>query len=130
MEDQVIANRLGPTNSAPVIGNGETAPGVTMTLGEPTVFPPSPLTLIGPELALAGTMAVNCVREFMLNDARVPLNVMLVMESRFAPVMVTLALTGPLCGEKLIAPGAAGDCPSTLLRSNQARLFGKALKKL
>ena len=113
-----------------VIARSGSVPSVTVKLLELVAVPPSVLTEIGPVVAPAGTMAVSWLVAVIVYDALVPLNVTLVVESRFEPVTVTPVSAMPLAGEKLMEPGAAGVWPSTLLRSTQARLFGKALKKL
>ena len=101
-----------------------------MKLPELVAVPPSVATPTWPEVAPAGTVAVRFVVETMVKDAAVPLNVTLVVESRFVPVMLTLEPTSPLVGEKLEITGGAGVCPSTLLRSAAARLDGRAVKNV
>src|ERR1035441_8217285 len=102
----------------------------TVKLPALAAVPPSDWTWIRPEVAPAGTVAVICVVESMVNDALVPLKVTLVANTRFVPVITTLVPTAPLVGEKPVIAGAGGVWPSILLRSTVARFGGNALKKL
>ena len=83
------------------------APDETVKLDELVALPPSPWTVIAPDV-VAGTVAAICVGEVMVYDATVPLKVTLVTVSRLVPVMVTAVPEVPLAGEKLIELGA-GD---------------------
>src|ERR1035437_593196 len=92
--------------------------------------PPSVWTWIRPVVAPAGTVAVICAVESILNVALMPLKVTLVGKTRFVPVITTLAPAAPPVGEKLVIAGAGGVWPSILFRSTVARFDGNALKKL
>src|SRR5712691_810963 len=63
--------------------------------------PPGVVTLIGPVVAPAGTVAVMVVAEFTVKLALVPLNSTTVAPVKLVPLMVTLVPTGPLVGVKL-----------------------------
>ncbi len=63
------------------------------------------VTVIGPLLAFAGTVAVICVRLPLNTVALVPLNETLVMLPKFAPVKVTVSPINPDCGENEINCG-------------------------
>ena len=63
--------------------------------------PPAVVTLIVPLEVPAGTVAVIAVAEFTAKLALVPLNRTAVAPMKFAPLIVTLAPTGPLVGVKL-----------------------------
>lgn len=61
--------------------------------------------LIAPVVAPVGTVVVMEVSETILKAALTPLNLTLVVPVKLAPVMVTLAPTAPLVGEKLVIVG-------------------------
>jgi hypothetical protein len=66
--------------------------------------------LIGPVVAVAGTVAVICVSLLTTNPlpglpALTPLNFTAVAPVKLAPIIVTLAPTGPLVGLKLVIVG-------------------------
>src|SRR5436853_5220832 len=63
--------------------------------------PPGVVTLIGPLVAPAGTVAVIAVAEFTVKLALVPLNSTAEAPVKLVPLMVTLVPTGPLPGVKL-----------------------------
>jgi hypothetical protein len=67
--------------------------------------PPGVVTLSGPVVAAAGTVAVIAVAEVTVNKALVPLNRTRVAPLKFVPVIVTVAPTAPLVGEKLVIVG-------------------------
>ena len=68
--------------------------------------PAGVVTLIGPEVELILTIAVNCVAETTLKELAVcPLNFTAVVPRKFAPLIVTVAPDGPLVGEKLVIVG-------------------------
>jgi hypothetical protein len=69
--------------------------------------PPGVVTLIGPVVAPAGTVAVILVPLTTLNVAVTPLNVTLVAPVRFVPVIVTVVPTGPKVGVNEVIVGAA-----------------------
>jgi hypothetical protein len=63
------------------------------------------VTLIGPGVADAGTVAVIDVCESVLKDAAAPLNLTDVIVMNLEPVIVTIAPTGALAGEKPVTKG-------------------------
>ena len=67
--------------------------------------PPAVVTLSGPVVAPAGTLAVIAVAEFTVKLALVPLNCTAVAPVKFVPLIVTLVSTGPLLGAKLAIVG-------------------------
>ena len=67
--------------------------------------PPGVVTLSGPVVAPAGTVAWIAVAEVTVNVAAVPLNVTAVAPVKFVPLIVTLAPAGPLVGVKLVIVG-------------------------
>jgi hypothetical protein len=69
--------------------------------------PPGVVTLIGPVVAPAGTVAVILVALTTLNVAATPLKVTLVAAVRFVPVIVTVVPTGPKVGANEVIVGAA-----------------------
>src|SRR5438552_8633288 len=67
--------------------------------------PPAVVTLIGPLVAADGTVAVIVVAEFTVKLALVPLNRTAVAPVKLVPLIVTVAPTPPLVGEKLVIVG-------------------------
>src|SRR2546427_13290492 len=67
--------------------------------------PAEVVTLIGPVVAPAGTLAVIVVAEPTVKLALVPLNSTAVAVVKFVPLIVTLVPTGPLAGAKLAIVG-------------------------
>jgi hypothetical protein len=67
--------------------------------GAVVAVPAGFVTLIGPVVALAGTVAVICVFESTPYVAATPLNLTAVVPEKLTPVMTTLAPTPPLPGE-------------------------------
>src|SRR5204863_526112 len=63
------------------------------------------VTLIGPLVAPAGTVAVIAVAELTVKLALVPLNSTAEAPVKLVPLMVTLVPTGPLPGVKLVIVG-------------------------
>jgi hypothetical protein len=70
------------------------------------VVPAGVVTVIGPDAAPAGTVAVILIGELTVNTAEVPLNFTAVAPVRFAPLMATLVPGAPLAGVKLVIRGA------------------------
>src|SRR6202789_1550159 len=91
---------------------------------------PLAVTVIEPEAAFVGTVAVIWVAESTLKLALTPLNVTVEVEVKFVPVMMTLSPTAPLVGEKPEMTGGGLVWPSTLLRSTAATLVGRAVKNV
>lgn len=80
--------------------------GITKKLAVVVAVPLVVVTLIGPEVALAGT--VPKIRMALKEPvALLPLNLTLVRPLKFAPLMVTTVPTGPLVGLKLVMSGRA-----------------------
>jgi hypothetical protein len=63
--------------------------------------PPGVVTMIGPVVAFAGTVAVIWDADFTLNEALTPSKVTFVVPERFVPLMVTNVPIVPLVGVKL-----------------------------
>jgi len=86
--------------------------------------PPGVVTLMGPEVAPAGTVAWIAVAEVTLKVALVPLNATALAPVKFVPLMVTLVPTGPLAGVNpeivgaCTVPAAAGSPPSHPMNVN------------
>jgi len=68
--------------------------------------PPGVVTVIGPLVAPAGTVAVIC-EPLTLKAAFVPLNLTAVVPEKFVPLIVTVVPTPPMAGEMLVIVGAA-----------------------
>src|SRR5882672_12117288 len=68
--------------------------------------PPDAVTLNGPLVAPAGTVAWMAVSEVTAKLALTPLNATAVAPVKLEPVIVTLVPTGPLVGEKPAIAGA------------------------
>jgi hypothetical protein len=72
----------------------------------PLVAVPAGLvTVMGPVVAPAGTVAVICVLLLTVKAAAMPLKRTSVVPAKFVPVMVTEVPTGPDAGEKLVMVG-------------------------
>ena len=69
--------------------------------------PPAVVTVTGPLLAPAGTVAVIRVAELTLNGAATPLNATAVAPLKLVPVTVTDIPTPPLDGLNVVIVGAA-----------------------
>jgi hypothetical protein len=67
--------------------------------------PAGVVTLSGPVVAPAGTVALIAVAEVTVKLALVPLNRTVVVPVKFVPLIVTVAPTAPLVGEKLVIVG-------------------------
>src|SRR2546422_11630385 len=68
--------------------------------------PPGVVTLSGPVVAPAGTVAWIAVAEVTVKLVLTPLNVTAVAPVKFVPLVVTLAPTDPLVGVKPVIVGA------------------------
>src|SRR6266480_2050674 len=73
----------------------------TVKLAALLAVPPGVVTLIGPLVAPAGTVAVIAVAEFTVKLALTLLNSTAVAPLKLVPLIVTLVPTGPLLGVKL-----------------------------
>src|SRR2546426_175732 len=71
---------------------------ITVKLLALVAVPPGVVTLSGPVVALAGTVAWIAVAEVTEKLALTPLNVTAVAPVKFVPLSVTLVPTGPLVG--------------------------------
>src|SRR5436190_17947284 len=78
---------------------------ITVKLAALLAVPPGVVTLIGPLVAPAGTVAVIAVAELAVKLALVPLNSTAEAPVKLVPLMVTLVPTGPLPGLKLVIVG-------------------------
>src|SRR5438046_2660309 len=78
---------------------------MTVKLAALLAVPSEVVTLIGPLVAPAGTVAVIAVAEFTVKLALVPLNSTAEAPVKLVPLMVTLAPTGPLPGVTLVIVG-------------------------
>jgi hypothetical protein len=67
--------------------------------------PPGVVTLIVPEVAPLGTVAVIEAAELTVKLAPMPLNETVVAPVKLVPLTLTLVPTGPLVGEKLVMAG-------------------------
>src|SRR5947199_5920748 len=80
-------------------------PAETVKLLTLVAVPPAVVALIVPVVAPVGTVAAICVAELTVKAAVVPLNFTAVAPVKAVPVIVTLAPTAPLVGEKLVMDG-------------------------
>src|SRR5205807_40164 len=96
---------LVPTG--PLVGEKLAIVGRLTTVNELALVavPPGVVTLSGPVVAPAGTVAWIAVAEVTVKVALTPLNVTEVAPLKFVPLIVTLVPTGPLVGEKLAIVG-------------------------
>ncbi len=77
--------------------------------------PPAAVTLIGPVVAPAGTVARIEVAEVTVKLALTELKVTEVAPLKFVPPMITLVPTGPLVGAKLVIVGGSATANVPLL---------------
>jgi hypothetical protein len=68
--------------------------------------PAGVVTLIVPDIAPEGTVAVIWVEELTVKLADLLLNLTVVAPVKLAPVIVTTVPTGPVLGEKVVIHGA------------------------
>jgi hypothetical protein len=80
--------------------------GATAKLLALVAVPAGVVTLRGPVVAPAGTVAWIAVLEVTVKLAALPLNVTAVAPMKFVPPIVTLVPTGPLPGAKVVIVGA------------------------
>jgi hypothetical protein len=97
-----------------IVGAGG-GPPVTVKLLLLVAVPPGAVTLIGPDVAPLGTVAVIDVAEFTEKLALVPLKRTAVAPVKFVPLIVTVVPTGPLVGEKPVMVGALAVTVKLLL---------------
>ena len=74
--------------------------GITVKEAAPAVVPSPLVTLIFPLVAPAGTVALSCVSETMVNAAATPLNVTAVVPVKAEPVMTTVPPMALVAGVK------------------------------
>jgi hypothetical protein len=79
--------------------------GIAVKVALLTLVPPPVVTLIAPEAAPLGTVAVIRVPELTVKEALAPLIVTEVAPVKALPVIITLAPTAPMAGEKLVIEG-------------------------
>ncbi len=93
--------------TGPEVGENEVIVGtaVTVKVSVLVAVPAVVLTLIVPEVAPGGTVAVIWVEEFTVNDPDVALNFTSVTFVKFVPVIVTEVPTGPEVGENEVIVG-------------------------
>jgi hypothetical protein len=93
--------------TGPEVGEKLTMVGGRMTtkLVPLVAVPSGVVTVMGPVVAPAGTVAVICVLLLTVKVAATPLKRTSVVPVKFVPVMVTDAPTGPDAGEKLVMVG-------------------------
>ena len=84
----------------------------TVKLLELVAVPKGVVTLIGPVVAPAGTVAVILVLELTVKLEFAPPNATTVAPVKFVPLIVTLVPTEPLVGVKLVIVGEAAGCRS------------------
>src|SRR5258706_10147105 len=91
--------------------------GLAVTVKAPLLLavPPGVVTLIGPVVAPAGTVAVIEVAELTVKVAPTPLTVTALAPVKLVPVIVTLVPTGPLVGAKLVMVGGLAVTVKALL---------------
>ena len=99
----------------PLTGENELIVGagaVTEKLLPLVAVPPPVVTVMGPDVAPAGTVALICVSELTVKLAEVPLNVTALAPVKAVPLIATDIPTGPLAGENELIEGAAGAVTS------------------
>jgi hypothetical protein len=106
---------LVPTD--PLVGEKPVIVGRLTTVNalELIAVPPAVVTLIGPVVTPAGTVARIAVAEVTLKLALTELKVTEVAPVKFVPLMVTLVPTGPLVGAKLVIVGGSTTVNALLL---------------
>jgi len=90
---------------APLTGVNPVIRGATVKLAALVAVPPGVVTLMGPVVAFAGTVAVICVLLFTVKVAEAPLNLTAVAPVKVVPVTVTLVPGAPLVGENVVILG-------------------------
>src|SRR3989454_12211675 len=94
----------GPLGGATLATTGAPAPVYEPAL---VAVPAGVVTVSGPLLAPAGTVAWIAVSEITVKLAVTPLNATVVVPVKLVPLIVTLVPTGPLVGEKLAIVGGS-----------------------
>ncbi len=106
---------LVPTD--PLVGERPVMVGGLTTVNalELVAVPPAVVTLIGPVVAPADTVARIEVAEVTVKLALTELKVTEVAPLKFVPLMITLVPTGPLVGAKLVIVGGSTTVNALLL---------------
>jgi hypothetical protein len=91
---------LVPTGPLAGVKDEIVGAGMTVKLEALVAVPPGVVTLMGPVVAPAGTVAVIWVAESTANEAEAPLKRAAVAPVKAVPVTVTFVPTGPLAGVK------------------------------
>ena len=106
---------LVPTD--PLVGERPVMVGGLTTVNalELVAVPPAVVTLIGPVVTPAGTIARIAVAEVTVKLALTELKVTEVAPVKFVPPMITLVPTGPLVGAKLVIVGGSTTVNALLL---------------
>src|SRR5947207_1601382 len=100
---EVLVGSAWPAAWSTVTVGGVVSP--TVKLAALLAVPPGVVTLIGPLVAPAGTVAVIAVAEPTVKLALTLLNSTAVAPLKLVPLIVTLVPTGPLLGVKLVIVG-------------------------
>src|SRR5687768_12468109 len=82
---------------------------LTVKVSIVVTVPQSEVTVIGPVVAVAGTVASMVVLFRIVNRALNPLNVTLETSDKVTPVIVTVVPVGPDVGVKLVTENGAGS---------------------
>lgn len=98
--------------AGPLVGEKLVIRGATTKFAALVAVPPAVVTLMGPVVALAGTVAVIWVLEFTVNVAAVPLNLTDVTPKKPEPVIVTGMPTAPLAGRKPVMSALSVNVPT------------------
>jgi hypothetical protein len=98
--------------AGPFVGVKLVIPGATVKLVELVAVPPAVVTLIGPVVALAGTVALIFVLESTWKTDDAPLNLTATAPVKAVPEIVTLSPTFPLPGAKLAMLGLTVKFPA------------------
>jgi hypothetical protein len=91
--------------AAPLVGVKLVIAGVAVKLLVLVPVPSEVVTLTGPDVAEAGTVAEIAVSDVTVNAAAVPLKVTDVAPVKWAPLIVTTVPPVPLAGVKLVIAG-------------------------
>jgi hypothetical protein len=106
VELRLLVDELAPPPLLLLVGVGVgLGVGVTVKERRLVAVPSEVVTVIGPLLARAGTIAVTTVSLSTLKNAARPLKLTALAPPRSVPVNVTVVPTGPLLGAKLVSVG-------------------------
>ena len=114
-----LMTTLAPT--APLVGVNPVIRGATVKLAALVAVPPGVVTLMGPVVAFAGTVAVICVLLLTVNAAATPLNLTAVAPVNAGPVIVTCVPGAPLVGENVVIPGVTVKFAELIARAGRCR---------